>query len=255
MSVVQASEEAVPYGEFGQLLAQVSGMNAVDAATRMRQCPGNLLVSGLTPQAAQAFVAGLQQRNIPALVIPDNQLLKVAGERRLRGLSVGQDQVVLEINGSETPEYYPFETALLLQGGMLLIDEQETKTETIKERGPRGTVRTTVVQKTETKSVPNLTFDLYIKTGPTSVHRFRIDPKRMNYAGLGDRLESSSAANLKLLIGDLKERIPHLLLTEGVKRYLEGQNLREVKAKDFRGQAEGFLQLVRATEWLQAEKA
>lgn len=144
---------------------------------------------------------------------------------------------------------YPLSLVLLLHVGSLLTEVRKTKTETVRERGARGRINTSVVQKIETSEESNLTCDLYVTTGTTEVERLRIEPRNMTYESLGERRQVGSGGTLKLLIEDLQATIPGLLTTNGVRMFLAGQTLPGLRLKDFLGAAEGLLQLKRATGW------
>lgn len=240
-SVVQASGDPIHYGELSQLMARATGMLAPDAATLLRKSPGNLLVSGLTEEAARSFVEALGEQGTPALLLPDAERMVVSERLRARSLEVQSDAVVVG------EERLPLADCLLVQVGLIGSESQKVETDTV--TGPRGERKT--VTKTVTERSNSLTADLYVRGEGSSVKRWRVDARNCSFVYLGDRLESTSAANLRLVLGDLLTHCPTVFAAAGVKAFVEGQVPPTFSTeKDFNGSADGYLQVIRATQLL-----
>lgn len=247
-SVVQASAERIDYGQLAQVLSRAANMAAVDAAFALRRCPGNLLVSGLTQEAANDFVGLLSQQGTPALSLPDSQLITVDSSHRVKSVDFGAEAVELRIDGAAEPIAAPLPNVLMALVGMVSTEHEERTLDTVRQ-GPEG-AQVTVV-KTHTNHKHTLEADLYIRTPQGTVERFCVDAHHANFAYLGERRKLTGAENVRVWLADLLERRPDVFAPAELKRFMDGSVApRFPTRKDFEGTASGYLQVMRATELL-----
>lgn len=202
--------------ELSQILEDVLGMHATDAAIHARSAPGILPDHLAAERAAELASAintiGIHAEAIPAGSIPEFQ--HVEAVHHVRCLDSGLE--ILELTGAEQC-VVPWDDVDLISIGQVPLETSRHYT------SAEGASVISSGRRTAPGPV-----DRPLPAGPEAwiirrepLRGFRIDHKRMNYEYLGTRKTDSATANFRVLIDDVISRAPEAYLPPATRAFLE----------------------------------
>lgn len=231
--LLQATPGPKDFARLGKLLASITTLNAIDAVQKLRAHRGAVILPDLKEEVADAFIELLRREGMAVLKMPVSQRLTFAYCGEVKTLAYENDALVVT-NHTDDVIRVPWDQMLLLSVALFGASGAAD---------PDGYVDIR-------KGLPCA--DLFVLIDK-QCFQIAIDSKRLTFAHLGDRMESTGLANFRLTVADIAERAPNLMINDSAKALIEKGAARPYRApEDFAGESTGLLQLIQATRLLKS---
>lgn len=192
-----------------ELLTEVSGMTPADAARCLKGGTAGVVAEGLVEDMAVAFAEKLCQHEIPAKAVSTAELSvpRFAGD--IRSLAYQQDALVIKTTSEA--RNVPWQDLIYLSLGCLVEDGSKARSPWI-EAG-RG----------------RIIGQLYVRS-QEGLLRYALEAGQLGFGHLGGRKQSTSVANMQLVVNDISERAPGL--RHDLERFFQERKLKVYTRRD-----------------------
>lgn len=227
-AVVQQELEPPQREVFCEALAASGAVTHTDVAIMGRNYFG-ILARGMSLEAARAFQAALAERNVPAEVVDQAELLPLPPSRRITRVACGPEFLTLcDLSGSEELLAWN-QLAVLAAGQFTRHESKDIAPAPDYLRTAEGDIASMLLptypssysgpgsfspSMTPPSRVDVVTRHLILNIC-TQQERFTLDSRETTYAGLGDRIAGSSERNFILLLADLQKAATSAWLNRG----------------------------------------
>jgi len=222
--------------EIGRLVAGETGRPMADV-TRLLRGSGGFVATGLTPVEAKRLAARLQERDIPALVIPEEKLIALPCAQEVTWAAVTPEAV--EVRTQDGPvESRSWERIYYASAGLVEFTTRKRVPDQLSSMGPRhyggfsiGMGQVGYVEtdggphwKYEETRVEKLVFDVFTLE-PFACRR--LVEGKVDLAGSPQAVTQSSRLNFRRLIADFLAHGREVPVNEGVRLVAAGAPRRD----------------------------